>query len=267
MKPSTTHKKGTIAILFIGIGFLIFAITVTTGKIANKTTYVGKEAFDLYLGGQDYHLITFHANAAATLALEDTITSHASKGGFITPECTYAGYSVWYSERCAFHPDNATTSFLALYDSSFHHHISNLERLIDLDVILPFTYNYSLNSNTLAIISQQNLTYYSHNHTFTSPLQLNTQLPPDYLLAYTRLLTLLDQAQPCLEQERDTTKNYPSCLTQQPWNVQEQEHHLLFDIQQGNITIRFAISLNSLHKITTPYESTLFSHHTGDDTS
>lgn len=260
MRTLFFQRKGMVAILFLAFGFLVFSYLVVSNKIAHKDTFVGKEALEVYLGGQDVERIRFYYSVASTYALEQALHDHGLQGGLPSQEqCMMNGYRVWFTTDCPFSSEQLAPTLFTLFDPLFHHWISEVSDDIKVDVTIPFTYNYSVKDDTLVVTSPQPLVYHSHNHAFTVPLSLPLSHPDMKTLfsAYDQIKTELSGGSSCL---LSLSSNFSSCFSSSSfhWAVSSSQDYLFFTVTSdefiSDIEIRFAIHLNSLDQLSSTDE-------------
>lgn len=260
MNKSLLRRKGMIAILFIAVGFFIFAYLVASEKVITKTTFVGKDALETYLGGQHFPLLLFTYRTVASTALHDAVAAHAERGGLGQEEkCVVEGRRLWLSGDCVFSSLHARDSFFQTFDQLFHERSTQIADALQFPVTLPFSYSYFFEKGIFTMVSKEAVTYISHNHTYKYPITL--LLPAadvdDYLGMYSKIFTELDAQRACLISKREGAGDYHSCFAGQPfsWKVSQRGTSLFFGVHLGDfrswkeLEISFAIDLNSLENM------------------
>lgn len=241
------NKRGTLAILFLGLGFLVFVGLVFAGKIAPKENYVGKSASDLYLGSEHLHTVLFFHRIAGRLALDEALTQHRTTG---QEPCLVENVRLWDHDRCTFSAKNLLASYLNLLDISFSHH---LHVLLSNSTVPPYTFKFA--NNILTIQSSQPFIYEKSGFKYSTPitLELRHDSLAEYLNTYQRIYDTITLRAPCLLQQQSGDLN--SCFSQQDFTLRVQQHsdYLFFSATDitllRNIEIRFAIPLNSLDEL------------------
>ncbi|MEK6839997.1 MAG: hypothetical protein AABX72_03580 [Nanoarchaeota archaeon] len=241
------NKRGTLAILFLGLGFLVFVGLVFAGKIAPKDNYVGKTAIELYLGSEQLHHILYLHRIAGTLALDEALIQHTITG---REPCLVETVRLWDHDRCRFTSKTLLSSYLTFFDLSFSHHLQTL--LLSLNITFP-SYTYRFTDDILHVQSSQPLTYHMLGFQYTMPisLELRHDTLGSYLQRYQRIYETVTLRAPCLLQQQDLN----SCFSQKDFtiHVEQRDDYLFFTAQElsslRNIEIRFAIPLNSLDEL------------------
>jgi hypothetical protein len=235
---------------------LVFVPLVMTGKIEQKDAFVGKEALDTYVGSQKYTTYLFYYRLAGMYALQDAVASHANLGGVDhESDCATPDYGIWFSEDCSFDSSLVQDSFVGFFDDAFHRQLGRVFVPLEHEITLPFEYFYALDDDSFTITSEKNFMYYAYDRTYSLPVTLTLNSPSlqDYLDVYQILFDSVVAASPCLGSE-----DVSSCFvdTTFAWTVTQQDNLLLFTVvpeDLEDIEISFAISLNMLDQLESPY--------------
>ena len=257
---NTLQRKGMVAVLFLAFGFLVFSYLVVSNKVVHKETFVGKEALDVYLGGQDFERIDFFYSVAGTHALEQALHDHGLQGGLPSLDyCMVNGYRLWFTEDCPFVPEQLEPALFSVFDPLFHHWSSDVSDDTGVDITFPFTYTYAVENDALLVTSQEPLTYLSHSHMFAVPLSFSLQHDDLSILfsTYEQIVSELATAAPCLlSKPVDLLSCFPSSSLD--WTISLSQEHFFFTVVSdefiSDIEIRFAIPLNSLNQLTSTDE-------------
>ncbi len=263
MTQQTHNKKATVAILFFSVGFLVFVSLVISGKIVDKEVYVGKQALEMYQGGNELAKIIFYARVAAELAVHDAFVEQARHGGlYDAGQCMKNGYTVWFSDDCEFTIDEINNNFILYFNETFQQHIDAVATMSDIKVSYPKHYDYSLRDRKMQITSKDSITYYDYNNTYKAPFSLPPQdLDDSNLVLYSIVLEQVQRASSCLLTEHGKEKNYGSCFESK--NLTSQitfdSDYFFFTMHPvsgekwfKDTTLRFAITLNRLGDLVLP---------------
>lgn len=252
---NTLSKKGMVAILFLAFRFLVFSYLVVSNKVAQKETFVGKEALETYLGGQDFERIRFYYTVAATHALDQALQEQSAQGGLLPQDnCMKNGYRMWFTKECPYSSDELRTSLSLLFDPLFHTWVSEIHDDINIDVTFPTAYEYVVDDQSFVITSKEHLIYRSHGKEYSVVFSLPVEHPNmnTFFSFYDDIILALHQQAPCLlSQPNDPGTCFAS--NSLSWAVSFSDDYYFFTVTsdelQSDIEVRFAIPLNSLDQL------------------
>ncbi len=244
------HRGGTVALLFLGLGFLVLVGLLLTGKIVQKENYVGKTALELSVGSEKLHHLLFLHRVAGAVALDETLIHHSTSGD---APCVIEGVRLWNHETCAFSEKTLHSSFLMMFDALYLQQLRSFFSSVDLDVTLPSSYAYDISGTLLRVRSMNSLRYQMFNFTYSAPVfvDLNEISLQRYFETYLGVYQILAEHSSCLLGQQ-ASENFASCFggSTYRWVVEKRDEHLFFMVSDLSglpvSEIRFAIPLNSL---------------------
>jgi len=248
MSILSLHKRGMVALLFLGLAFLAFTGLLLTDKIVPKENYVGKTAFDLYRGGELFHAFLFYSDLAVTWTIDDVLIWHSQYGDGNTI-CTIDDTRVWFSDSCPFSSETLASSVGTVFTTLFPGQLRDMFASLNYSVQLPK--HFTFDSEKMLLRSVETLSYRAFNFTYVIPLtiEIGTPIVKHYLITYASLLSHVALRGDCLREHNSDFK-YSSCFDNQ-WSVTLEQDHLFFTISVQDSSlfadhISFAIPLNSI---------------------